>query len=518
MDNNILKGKKVLIFQQRGWGRGVGRFLSRKFNEEGCKLAALTSTAKTFDLIQRQEFEEGIKYEMLINHDEIFGNPKKYLGDDDFSLDEICDDLGIDSVWLFVWSLRIYVRSYEDKYYYGFKQNLSDEDIIIYIKALYKCAKNCFEIFKPDIIVAPNFVSIHHIFFNILIEKSGGKMIVLTDSKIKGMFIFTHDYNDSTGSFYERIKKLNNGEEYSKNLEKAKKYIEEVRNASCKSNEIIFKTKKYSIFVLLKKIKSEIAPFVHILRWYRNKITNRTLSDYPTSLGVNPGYRPPKIILRDHFAHRKYTKFANNFKYYTFDKVGKFVFFPLQVQPETVIDVTSPLFSNQIETARQLAMSLPGDYTLVVKDHPQMLGLRTDSYITKLSRTVNVKLIDYRTPVNIIFKKMDLLISPGGTSVAEAAFFNKPAIQLGNLGTTSNMPNFLKHSDMSTISKVIKEMLLKKLDTDDYEKKLENYVSAVYDTGTDVNYINIWEGRDTSNMDDLWKAYKIEIERILKNK
>jgi len=53
----------------------------------------------------------------------------------------------------------------------------------------------------------------------------------------------------------------------------------------------------------------------------------------------------------------------------------------LQFQPEASIDVMAPFFSNQIETARQIAMSMPDDYVLVTKEHPAMVELRPPSYL-----------------------------------------------------------------------------------------------------------------------------------------
>jgi len=68
-----LKGKKILIFQQRGWGRRIGRFLAAKLYAEGCKLAALTFKNTTHELIVKQD---DAKYEMIISNDKIMSRPK----------------------------------------------------------------------------------------------------------------------------------------------------------------------------------------------------------------------------------------------------------------------------------------------------------------------------------------------------------------------------------------------------------------------------------------------------------
>ncbi|MCG2701350.1 MAG: hypothetical protein V1825_03480 [Candidatus Falkowbacteria bacterium] len=500
---NELKNKRILIFQQRGWGKGIGRFLAKKLYAEGCELAALTFKRTTHELIVNQP---DLKYELIINNDEVMSRPKDYLAGDEFLLEEICERLGVDSIWPMVSTLRNHVRSYKDKYYYGFKQNVPDDEIIDFIMAVYKYMNVFFDKFNPDVIIAPNFVALPHIMFNLFAQKRGVPMIAVTDSKIKGYFIFTQSYKDDRGAFYERVDSLNEEKEETNNRERAKKYIKEFRQEFKKPDSASAPEKKIS---LKKKIRQELSPYVQCARWYIRKPINVL-----ESTGITLDYRPPKIMLRDHYCQKIYKRFMNNYDYYPFDKIKKFIYFPLQFQPEATIDVVAPYFSNQIETARQIAMSLPDDYTLVVKEHPAMVGLRPPSYIEKIARTVNIKLIDYRIPSEKVLKKADLIISPNSTTLAEAAFYNKPAIQLGYLGTTKKLPNVFIHTDMTTISSKIKDILSLNLKNEKYEKELENYTAAVYDTGFDYEYIKAWE-RGGEDMEPLWQIYKKEIKRVL---
>lgn len=497
-----LKGKRILIFQQRSWGKIIGRYLAGKLTEEGCRLAALTFKKSTHDLILEQP---GVQYDLVVNHDEVMSRPRAYLGDSNYSLAEICDELGIDSIWPLVSTLRNFVKSYGDKYYYGFKQNVSDEGITDYVKALYKCVKYIFDEFKPDIILAANFVSLPHIMCNLYAKRHGAKMFAITDTKVQGVYIFSYDYRDSEGPFYERVDALNNKTAASENLMRARHYIEEFRH-QFKQPDYVSRGKTPS---WPQCLKNEIIPYYRILQWYRHPST-----EYMETTGITLDYRPPKIILRDHHAEKRYRHYMERRSYYPLDRRQKYAYFPLQFQPEATIDVTAPYASNQIETARQVALSLPGDYTLVVKEHPGMVGKRPPSYIEKIDRTVNVKLVDYRIPNAELIKHADLIISPNGTTVAEAAFFNKPAIQLGDLGTTLKLPNVFKHTEMITLAKRIKEVLNINLQTIDYERRLENFVAAAYDTGLDVDYIALWEQGKLEEREKLWQAYKRELTRV----
>lgn len=501
------KGKRVILFQQRSWGREIGSFLAKKLHDQGCVLATVTSHKRTNDFILEKAREDGFNYELVVSHDDVMSDPKKYLAGEDYSLEEMCEYLGVDSIWPLVANNRLFARSYKDKYFYGFKQNLSDEEIIEYFKAVYKLAKIFFDKFNPDIIIAPNFVGLYHNIFNLFGKKRGVKMIALTDCKVKGMSIFSHSYKADEGAFYSRVDELNQGAK-SANAGPAKEYIKEFREKFKKPVYMLEPPRK----TLIKIIRHLLSPYYHILRWYLKCPANPW-----NNIGVSVDYRPPRIILRDHYSRDRYIRFANNFNYFPFEKLGRFVYFPLQVQPEETIDVIAPYFSNQIEVARLVAMSLPKDYVLAVKEHPAMHGMRPPSYLEKLDRTVNVKLIDYRIPAEKVLRKMDLLISPNGTSLAEAAFYNKPAIQFGDLGTTLKLPNVFKHSDFTTLSKKIKEVLALNLQTDEYEKRLENFVAVAFDAGFNLDYVAIWErGENKEALEFLWQVYEKEIKRVMR--
>lgn len=502
-----------MIFQQRGWALNIGHFLAKKLQAEGCRLAAFTikNTTHRFILNQKE-----VKYDLIVNKDMMMGRPKDYLEGKHYSLQTICDDLGIKTIWPIAMSLRNHAKSYKDKFYYGFKQNVSDEGIIDYIMAAYKCMLKIFQEFDPELIILPNFVSLPHIMFSLYAKRKGVKTIAVLDTKIRGHYIFSRSYKNDEGLFYERIDKLNSGEVETQNRERAKDYIREFREKFKQQSyfeNYIPRQEKKSVW---KKIRHELSPYKSIALWYLK--SNSSRKNLVESTGITIDYRPPRIILRDHYCRKRYLKFMNNFDYYPLGKLEKFVYFPLQVQPEMSLDVTAPFFSNQIETARLLAMSLPGDYTLAVKEHPVMIGLRPPSYIEKIARTANVKLIDYRIPNEQILKKADLIISPNSTSLAEAAFYNKPAIQLGDLGTTLKLPNVFKETDMTAMTDKISELLKINLNTPEYERRLENFIAAVYDIGFDIDYMTVWEKGGRDKVESLWGIYKKEIENIFNAK
>jgi len=504
MDN--LKGKRVLIFQQRGWGKGIGRFLAKKLYEEGAILAAVTFKRNTHGSIVQQT---DAKYELIISNDDIVSNPKKYLGDSNYSLKEICAALGVDSIWPIVSTVRWYARSYKDKYYYSFRQNVSDEVIADYVKATYKTIKIVQEKFKPDVVIVPNFIEAFHIMYSLFFEKMGVPVMALTVSKVSGVYVMIRSFNEDKGDFIDRINDLNDKKVTSSNLLKARKYIEEFRNKLKKPEGTQPGALEKKRASLKEIIINELRPYYHVLKWYLKPQIMRV--NYWESVGPSIDYKPPRIILRDYYSQKRYKKFFKNYDYYQFEKLDKFAYYPLQVQPEQSLDTTAPFFNNQIEVIRQIAMSLPDDYVLAVKEHPVMLDKRPPSYIEKIEKTPNVKIIDSRISTEEILKKASLVVNQNSTTTAEAAFYSKPVIQLGNLGTTLKLPNVFKHTDMSTLSSKIKEVLGVNLHNEEYERRLENYVAAAYDVGIEFNYNGVWSLGEKGDMEKLWQFYKKNI-------
>jgi hypothetical protein len=499
------KDKRVLIFQQRGWGMKVGHLLAKKLQAEGCRLAALTMKKLVYDHAKAQK---DVKYEFIYSYDHIIEDPQKYLGDDDYTLQEICDDLGIDSVWPFVQSLRHYVKSYAKKYYFSYRQEKSDEEIILYIKAAYKHIKDVWKNFNPELIIAPNTIYLFHIFYSLYAKKFNVKTLRVIESRVRGTCIIVYDYNESGGRFYDRFQELENGAK-SDNFDKAKEYI---KKSSEKLITPIYSDNTLKKLPLIKRIRYHLAPYRAIVRYYLRPDQTNILKNQRATLD----HVPPRYILRNYFAHTRNVRLSNKFKYYDFEKVNKFIYFPLQYQPEETIDVMAPHFNNQLETLRQVAMSAPNDYTVVVKEHPIMVGSRTISYMEKITLTPNVKFIDYRIPSEKVIRRADLVVNVSGTTLAEAAFLKKPAIQLGNLAATKLLPNVFTHSDFTTMAAKIKEILKIDLNTEEYDRKLLNFVTAIYDVGLELDFIALWVASrpDKAGVTKLFELYKDEMRYI----
>ena len=499
---NRFKGKKILIFQQRDWAKHVGHFLAKKMRDEGCELSAVTLKRRTHKFITLQK---EVKYHYVVNIDDIVENPEKYLVNENVTLDEICREFNIDSVWPMLHANRYLTRSYRRKFYYGYGKNVSDEFMVSYIKAYYVALRDLFAKFKPDMVIIVAFVSDEHMMLKHFADKYKIPILATADTKVPEFYTFAYDEMVKKGDFRDRFFELQNGAK-SDNIGKAKQFIAEFKEKFKAPVYPDDKTKKIS---WIKKIRHELSPYKQIFDWYTKELPSM---NYIKSVGPTIDYKPPKIILRDFYCQKKYEKFAKNYKYYPLEKAGKFVFYPLKYTPEGNMDLMCPLYNNQIELARQIAMSLPGDYTLVIKEHWGMVGLRTPSYLEKVDRTPNVQLVDYRIPSEELIKKSDMVISTFSTCFFEAAFYNKPAIMFSDSGIFEMLPNVFRHTDPATLSGKIKEVLSADLKTEAYERQLENFITAVYDVGFNFDYSAAWLG-EKKDLEELWQIYKKELEK-----
>lgn len=500
--------KNVLILQQRKWALNIGLPLTEKLLSEGCKVSAITLKKSTHEIVLSKHKE---KFNYIFNHDDVMENPKSYLSRE-VTLAEICDALGVDSVWPLVNSLRNHVRSYGQKYYYGFKQNCSDEDIVIYVKALFLFCKNILETAKPDIIIAPNFVALPHIMLNLLAKKQGIPMQGVTDCKVRGYYIFSYSYLDDDCEFIDRYKVLENGFDSSNNIEKARFYLDENRKkmsqpAYMAKNTIVASNKQ--TFISFLKMGKAVARC--LLKGNVNVID---------TLGITIDNKPAKILVRDFVQREVNIRKSISRDYYKLSDLENIVYFPLQFQPEASIDVAAPVFSNQLDAIRQVAMALPDDFTLVVKDHPAALGFRSHKLLDKIYHIPNVKLIRWDTPSDEVLKKSKLVVSPNSTTLMEAAIYRIPAIQLGDLGTTMALPNTHHYTDMGQLSSKIKSLLndFSNLDNDAYDTSLTNFIASAYDIGWDYNYIGVWEDDKKDSKVALNSIYLNEISRKLNEK
>ena len=115
------------------------------------------------------------------------------------------------------------------------------------------------------------------------------------------------------------------------------------------------------------------------------------------------------------------------------DIPGRLAFFPLHVQPEASIDVEGSYFSDQLKLVKDIRRALPFDTTLVVKEHPNFLGLKRISFFKELRRIPNVVLLRHDVSTFDIYRRASIVFTVTGTPAYEAAMLGIPAVTFSPL-------------------------------------------------------------------------------------
>ncbi len=152
----------------------------------------------------------------------------------------------------------------------------------------------------------------------------------------------------------------------------------------------------------------------------------------------------------------------------------KFILITLHVQPEASIDVVGSKYSNQIEFVRNIAMTTPVDYILLIKEHSHAIGNRSYEFYKNLLEIPNVVLLDPFENSREAIKKASLVISNTGTSSLEAGILGVPAVT----ATSMFYKKLMLKTSFDPIQDNVENLLTLNKQTD--KNKLVNNLQEIY--------------------------------------
>jgi len=491
----------VFILYQRVWGIKFGQFLIDQIRGQmpNANIGVITVKEQADQYFRENNNVEDFGFYEYF--DPIRDELGDYLGEDNNTLQisDICKDFQISSIWEILQATRNHVKDYKKKYNYAYTASLTDEELQDTIKTYYKLIKKLDSDFKPDFMIIPNPVET----FNIMLEQYADSRNIplrqMAPTYVKGFYQYAKNRYQG-GNIIED--KFYNDAPYKKCRDQAIEYIKEFRENFIVPECAYHDSSDY-LHITSKSLVKAVAKAGRAL-WWNKKI--------PKGMHADHVAYSPRLILRDYFLQIKYYNALKNFNYDELPK-GKFVLFPLQMQPELAIDVLAPYTNNQIETARQIAMSLPQDYTLVVKEHPIMVGRRRPDYLEKIQRLPNVKLINYNIKTQEILPKCSGIIVTTGSIIIEAALMGVPVIQLGQLQTSKMLPNVTFETDLTKLNGIWSNLLDHKFSGDEYEEHLIKYISLCMEYGIATNYYEMWEQGKDGDLQPFWDKLLDEFKR-----
>lgn len=159
---------------------------------------------------------------------------------------------------------------------------------------------------------------------------------------------------------------------------------------------------------------------------------------------------------------------------------GKYVYFPLHVQPEASTMALAPcVYDDQILCIEQIAKIIPQEYAILVKEHPsQTFYYRDKEFYARLRALPQVRLVRDDMDSHTLIRQSSLVATVTGTAGWEALKYGHPVIYFG-YATYREMPGAFRFSpDMD-----IQAVLQYRVNREDVEASLQHMFSTMYEGG-----------------------------------
>jgi Capsule polysaccharide biosynthesis protein len=173
------------------------------------------------------------------------------------------------------------------------------------------------------------------------------------------------------------------------------------------------------------------------IRPHRERIvTRRHLERLRAYVGARLGedrdneYLRPGAWLIEHAAERIRRPAARPL-YDRLDPYRRFVYFPLHVSDDYKIKRLIPHCADQGAIVDLLADALPPRHDLVLKEHPMSIGRNPLTYLRRLKRLPNVRLVEPQTSTHDLIRRAEAVAVISSTVGLEALLYEKPVLTLG---------------------------------------------------------------------------------------
>jgi hypothetical protein len=127
------------------------------------------------------------------------------------------------------------------------------------------------------------------------------------------------------------------------------------------------------------------------------------------------------------------SKYIKKYMTNSLQNIGPTGVYFLHFQPEITVDGLAYKYSDQATAIRLISNSLPISETLIVKEHPLMIGKRNISFYKDISRLHNVIFVDLNFNSFDLIIRSKYVISLTGSAGLEGVFLGRPVFLLGDI-------------------------------------------------------------------------------------
>lgn len=359
---------------------------------------------------------------------------------------------------------------------------LNETEVLRRLEYSFRKNEEMFKAIKPDYVIGQE-VAICFTIVTHAIAAAKSKPLIFKHARLGPRFTITDDLLENfplLNKEYNSIKdkKLTSSEE-----KQADKLIE----------EFVTKKKGYESYYSLKSFKNKFRIFKY---WLEGVIADKRI--------------PSNFIIFKRFFKEKW------FDLVSFDKPKpreKYILFFLHLQPEASTLIQAKYYVDQINLIKNLAISLPIDYKVYVKEHFMFYGNRELDYYKKIKNMHNVRVISPHVDRFDLIKNSSLIVTITGTVGLESTYYNKKVLCFGNV-FFNIFKNVIQIEDINNLTKYIDDNLDQPADKDDLRKS----VLSIYNSSHEGVMGNPHEcnlrSLDSDNIESYMTAVEDYLEKI----
>jgi len=394
-----------------------------------------------------------------------------------------------------------------------YRRRFTDEELLSILLEGLKQVESVFDKNNPSCVVTFICVTFFDYLVYLFAKSRGVRFLNLRPTRIKNFVTFASCINDPSPEFIDKYEDIFKSS--SKKTPEAKGYIEQIQSSHAEYEGVVKPSDKPAQRVTMPFTK--IFGGVKLVRnWYR----------FRKSISYNdnhcPGVIKPVVyraVINPLRAKRVNRTLKNHYVTRDDMKGKRFAFYPLHTEPEVSLLVYGKPYVNQIEVIRAIAMSLPADMFLVIKEHPWMLGKRSVDSYRKLLNIPKIKIAFPSDSARYWIESCDLVTILTSSVGLEAVMLQKPVITLGHCPFNAFPESMVRYcKNLSLLPIEIKNLL------DDYDydvKSAESYVAAILELSVGVNLYSELLGRkytfhekDSLYQDEISKLSRYLLDKI----
>jgi hypothetical protein len=374
-------------------------------------------------------------------------------------------------------------------YSQDYRRRFSDEELLCILQRGLEKLEQLFDALKPDVVVSFICVTMLDYLAYLFARSRGIRLFNLRPTRVGDRVAFSCMLNDPSPELASSYRKILQGAGTAHG-EEARRYIRRVREEHGRYEGVVRPSDKPALqadTAKLFRIRGILSAGMNYLA-YRCSIaaSDNHVPDPMRNLLFTAFRNPARARKTRAFFDRRYVTTA--------DLAGmRYAFFPLHTEPEVSLLVYGRPYVNQIEIIRMLAMSLPVDMVLVVKEHPWMVGKRSLSAYEKMLDIPRVRFADPKLEARTLIQHAELVSVVTGSVALEAAMLGKPVITFGDCPYNLLPPTMVRRcDDPRRLQSIVREAIS---DYANDEAALTAYIEAVYETSASANLYSVLLGK-----------------------